>query len=75
MERVLGGPVLWIGLVALSLFAVAPFVWVLLASFKTRVELYATPIVYLPATLSLANYVEAWTSRLTPFSRFFANSL
>jgi multiple sugar transport system permease protein len=72
MERVLGGPVLWIGLVALSLFAVAPFVWVLLASFKTRVELYATPIVYLPATLSLANYVEAWTSRLTPFSRFFA---
>jgi ABC-type glycerol-3-phosphate transport system permease component len=75
MERVLGGPVLWIGLVGLSLFAVAPFVWVLLASFKTRVELYATPIVYLPATLSLANYVEAWTSRLTPFSRFFANSL
>jgi multiple sugar transport system permease protein len=74
-ERVLGGPVLWAGLAALTLFAVAPFVWVLLASFKTRAELYATPIVYLPASLSLANYVEAWTSRLTPFSRFFANSL
>jgi multiple sugar transport system permease protein len=74
-ERVLGGPVLWLGLAALTLFAMLPFAWVLLASFKTRAELYATPIVYLPATLSVANYVDAWTSRLTPFSRFFANSL
>jgi ABC-type glycerol-3-phosphate transport system permease component len=74
-ERVLGGPVLWMGLAALTLFAMLPFVWVFLASFKTRAELYATPIVYLPAALSVANYVEAWTSKLTPFSRFFANSL
>jgi multiple sugar transport system permease protein len=74
-ERVLGGPVLWVGLAALTLFAMLPFVWVFLASFKTRAELYATPIVYLPASLSVANYVEAWTSKLTPFSRFFANSL
>jgi multiple sugar transport system permease protein len=74
-ERILGGPVLWLGLIALTVFAVAPFVWVLLASFKTRAELYTTPIVYLPASLSATNYVEAWTSKLTPFSRFFANSL
>jgi ABC-type glycerol-3-phosphate transport system permease component len=74
-ERVLGGPVLWIGLALLTLFALLPFVWVFLASFKTRAELYATPIVYLPASLSVANYVDAWTSKLTPFSRFFANSL
>ena len=74
-ERVLGGPVLWLGLAALTLFAMLPFVWVFLASFKTRAELYATPIVYLPASLSVVNYVEAWTSKLTPFSRFFANSL
>ena len=74
-ERILGGPVLWLGLIALTVFAVAPFVWVLLASFKTRAELYTTPIVYLPGSLSATNYVEAWTSKLTPFSRFFANSL
>jgi len=74
-ERLLGGPVLWAGLVGLTLFAMAPFVWVLLASFKTRAELYATPLVWLPASLSVANYVDAWTSKLTPFSRFFANSL
>jgi multiple sugar transport system permease protein len=74
-ERILGGPVLWAGLALLTAFAMAPFVWVLLASFKTRAELYVTPLVWLPASLSVTNYVEAWTSKLTPFSRFFANSL
>jgi len=74
-ERVLGAPVLWAGLALLTAFAMAPFVWVLLASFKTRAELYATPLVWLPDSLSVTNYVEAWTSKLTPFSRFFANSL
>ncbi|MGH7319358.1 MAG: carbohydrate ABC transporter permease [Candidatus Rokuibacteriota bacterium] len=74
-ERVLGGPVLWIGLVLLTAFALGPFLWVLLSSVKTRQELYATPLVYIPQQLHLANYVDAWTSKLTPFSRFFANSL
>jgi multiple sugar transport system permease protein len=74
-ERILAGPVLWVGLVALVVFAMAPFGWVALTSLKTRQELYATPLQYLPHTLSVSNYVDAWTSKLTPFSRFFANSL
>jgi multiple sugar transport system permease protein len=74
-ERLLGGPVLWLGLAALVAFALAPFAWVFLTSLKTRAELYATPLQYFPRTVTAANYVDAWTSRLTPFSRFFANSL
>jgi multiple sugar transport system permease protein len=74
-ERILGGPVLWLGLLLLLVFALAPFVWVALTSFKTRQELYATPLQYLPSVLTVTNYVDAWTSKLTPFSRFFANSL
>jgi len=74
-ERVLGGPVLGVGLVALTLFALGPFIWVFLTSLKTRADLYATPLRYLPTELTFGNYVEAWTSKLTPFSRFFANSL
>jgi ABC-type glycerol-3-phosphate transport system permease component len=74
-ERILGGPVLWAGIALLTAFALAPFVWVFLTSLKTRQELYATPLIYLPGTLTVANYVDAWTSKLTPFSRFFANSL
>jgi multiple sugar transport system permease protein len=74
-EWLLGGPVVWVGLVLLTLFALGPFIWVFLSSFKTRAELYATPLVYLPQQLTPVNYVDAWTSKLTPFSRFFANSL
>jgi multiple sugar transport system permease protein len=62
-------------LLLLLVFALAPFVWVALTSFKTRQELYATPLQYLPSVLTVTNYVDAWTSKLTPFSRFFANSL
>ncbi|HSD52306.1 MAG TPA: hypothetical protein VLG48_12955, partial [Candidatus Methylomirabilis sp.] len=75
LERILGGPILWTGLVIMTLFAMGPFLWALSASLKTRAELYATPITYIPARPILTNYVDAWTSRLTPFSRFFANSL
>ncbi len=74
-ERLLAGPVLRGGLVLLTIFALGPFAWVFLSSLKTRAELYATPLVYLPAHLTVANYLDAWTSKLTPFSRFFANSL
>ena len=74
-ERILGGPVFWAGLAIMTLFAMGPFLWALSASLKTRVELYVTPITYIPLQPTLRNYVEAWTSRLTPFSVFFANSL
>jgi multiple sugar transport system permease protein len=74
-ERVLGGSVLWAGLGLLTAFALGPFVWIFLTSLKTRADLYATPLRYLPSELTFANYVDAWTSKLTPFSRFFANSL
>jgi multiple sugar transport system permease protein len=75
LERFLGGPLMWTGLIIATLFAMGPFFWVLLASVKTRVELYATPITYIPTHPTFQNYVDAWTSKLTPFSTFFANSL
>ncbi|MBI4840934.1 MAG: carbohydrate ABC transporter permease [candidate division NC10 bacterium] len=75
LERFLGGPFLWTGLLVVTLFALGPFFWVMIGSLKTRAELYATPLTYIPTQPTFQNYVEAWTSRLTPFSRFFANSL
>jgi len=35
-ERVLAGPVVWIGLTLLTAFALAPFLWMLLTSLKDR---------------------------------------
>jgi ABC-type glycerol-3-phosphate transport system permease component len=75
LERLLAGPVVWIGLVVLTAFALGPFIWMLLTSLKDRQELYATPLQYLPVHPTFENYVEAWTSPVTPFSRFFLNSL
>jgi multiple sugar transport system permease protein len=74
-ERLLGGPVLWTGLIGLTAFALGPFIWMLLTSLKDRKELYATPLRYWPQHPTFANYVDAWTSPITPFSRFFLNSL
>ena len=74
-ERLLGGPVVWIGLVLLTAFALTPFIWMLLTSLKDRQELYATPLQYLPVHPTFENYIDAWTSPVTPFSRFFFNSL
>src|SRR5260370_8538585 len=74
-ERVLAGPVVWIGLTMLTAFALGPFLWMLLTSLKDRQELYATPLQYLPVHPTFENYIDAWTSPVTPFSRFFLNSL
>ena len=63
------------GLVLLTAFALGPFIWMLLTSLKDRQELYATPLQYLPVHPTFENYVDAWTSPVTPFSRFFLNSL
>ena len=68
-ERILGGPVLWTGLVVLTAFALGPFIWMLLTSLKDRQELYATPLQYLPVHPTFENYIEAWTSPVTPVER------
>jgi len=55
-ERLLAGPVVWIGLALLTAFAMGPFLWMLLTSLKDRQELYATPLQYLPVHPTFENY-------------------
>src|SRR5215471_7323739 len=75
LERLLSGPMVWIGLAPLTAFALGPFIWMFLTSLKDRQELYATPLQYLPVHPTFENYIDAWTSPVTPFGRFFLNSL
>lgn len=49
-----------------------PTIWMILASFKTRNEIYAIPLQILPSRLSLDNYRRAWEQ--VPFPKFFLNS-
>ncbi len=58
-------------LVVISLVMVAPFVWMLLTSFKTLAEVGASG--WMPADFQWHNYVEVF--QVIPFLRFMANSL
>lgn len=64
------------GYATMTLVAVVvalPLIWMVLAAFKERGEIYQTPISFFPRTLDLGNFREAWET--APFGRFFINSL
>lgn len=52
---------------------ILPLVWMMLASFKKRDEIYTVPIQWLPAGFELSNYFAAL--EVVPFGNFFINSL
>ncbi|WP_104181555.1 carbohydrate ABC transporter permease [Arthrobacter sp. B0490] len=51
---------------------VLPLVWMVLAGFKERDEIYTSPIQWLPATVDGSNYASAMSA--VPFGDFFLNS-
>ena len=59
-------------LVIWSLLVVVPLLWVLMSSFKTSSEIFASPF-GLPARWSFDNYANAWT--IAGIGRFFLNSV
>ena len=52
---------------------VLPFAWMVSNSLKSIREIYRLPPTFIPETLQLSNYVDAWTA--TPFNIFFVNSV
>lgn len=62
---------------ALLIFGAAimvfPFVWMILSSMKTAVEVNTTPPTFFPAHPTFENYVYAFQK--APFLRYFANSV
>ena len=59
-------------LVIWSLLVVVPLLWVLMSSFKTSSEIFASPFA-LPANWNFDNYRNAWTT--AGIGRFFFNSV
>jgi N-acetylglucosamine transport system permease protein len=55
-----------------SLLVVVPLMWVILSSFKTSSEIFASPF-SLPARPSFVNYANAWTT--AGIGSFFLNSV
>lgn len=50
-----------------------PLIWMVLASLKTRQEIYTLPVSWLPEALRWSNYEAAWTA--VPFERFYINTI
>ena len=52
---------------------VAPFVWLLLAAFKTGRELYSMPVQILPSAFHPQNFRDAFT--VQPLTNYIVNSI
>lgn len=63
---------LWICVIAIVAFFLAPIVWQLLTSFKVNEDISAIPNVYLPKRITFRHYTELFARR--PFSLYILNS-
>ena len=58
---------------ALALLVIAPFIWMILTSFKDMSEIYVYPPKWLPDKFNFDNYIKAFTA--APFGKYYFNSL
>jgi len=66
-------PLLYIGLTALAVVTLVPFVWVLFGSFKSQAEIMAAPGAWLPRNFgNFDNFIELFQHR--QFGTFMRNS-
>src|SRR5882724_5299391 len=63
----------YVVLTATALAMVAPFIWMILTSFKTDADIATNPPTWLPSSWRLANYTDALS--VAPFGIYFRNSL
>lgn len=68
----LGKVILYVVLIALSMFTLIPFVWMLSASLKLDREVFAFPMKWIPETFHWENYVVIWTK--VPMLNYFKNT-
>src|SRR6478752_3591235 len=65
---------LYLLLIAGVVVMMTPFVWTLLASFKTNSDIFRAPVTFLPRVWTTANYTNLLSGDSVPFVRQFINS-
>lgn len=63
----------YLGLIALALSMLIPFLWMLSTSLMDELEVYQFPPRFTPSVFKWSNFVEAMS--LQPFGRFFLNTM
>ena len=75
-ESLLTGRVLVYAVLILgSLIALMPFIWMILATFKTGAEVRQIPPTFFPEAFTLENYRTIFTDENLPLALFYRNSL
>jgi len=64
---------LWIPLIVYLIFMLFPLIWILLTSIKTQADIYSTPLVYWPRTVTFATYKDLFG--YFSFFRYLRNSV
>jgi len=63
---------LYLGLIALSLFMLVPFYWMVISSLKLNKDVFSVPMKWLPDTMHWENYKIIW--KKLPLVTFFFNT-
>lgn len=72
-NRVVGGVIWYVVVIALGIVFMGPFIWTVGSSLKNPTELFLYPPLIWPAVPNWHNYVEIWT--FAPLALFIENSL
>ena len=70
--QLIGKVLLYIVLIAVALFTLIPFVWMISSSFKLDREVFAYPMKWIPETFHWENYVLIWQK--VPMLTYFKNT-
>ena len=63
----------FIFLMIFSLAMIFPFVWMILSAFKTNAEVFAYPLVWIPAQFNMDNFEKVFS--MVPFGRYYINTI
>lgn len=64
--------IIWIFLIAVCIFCLIPFAWMLSTSLKTETEAFRIPPTWLPLQLTVDSYIGIWMRK--NFATYFINS-
>jgi multiple sugar transport system permease protein len=72
-KKIIGSILLHVVMYGLALITVAPFLWMVLTSFKDLPDILTYPPVWWPKRFIVDNYVNAFSA--APFGRFYFNTI
>lgn len=71
----IGRPLVYFILIMGSLIAMMPFIWMILATFKTGAEVRQIPPTFFPNEFTLENYITIFNDPQLPLGLFYRNSM